>query len=238
MRRSVGQRGVQWLSVAVVLAGLPLGMFGAAPAAAQAAGEVVRCESRELDRVHCPMDVSQGVELVRQLSDSACIRGSEWDVERGGIWVALGCRGEFRPKGAPATALTRRVVRCESDGRQNSCPVMLRGAPVRLLRQLSAWPCKEGRSWGVRRNEIWVSRGCDGEFELGAEDGSGFVDVPRLVVCESKGKVRRLCGITVERGVRLRRQISSTPCVEGGNWGWSRDGIWVDAGCRGEFQVD
>ncbi|MEQ4575399.1 MAG: DUF3011 domain-containing protein [Gammaproteobacteria bacterium] len=200
----------------------------------------VRCESRGMERRHCPIDTANGVQLVRQLSESTCIRGSEWDVEPngGGIWVALGCRAEFRSIRPQGDALTRRVVRCESNGPQTSCPVMLRGEPVRLLRQRSAWPCKEGRTWGTRRNEIWVSRGCDGEFEIGAEDGSGFVDVPRRVTCESKNRIRRMCGVSVERGVRLGRQISGTACVQDKNWGWSRDGIWVDGGCRAEFIVD
>ena len=238
MRRAVGRcsgRVLTWAGAAA------LALAACASSAAQTADSdgVVRCQSRDMGRVHCPMDTSKGVELVRQLSDNACIRGSEWDIERDGIWVSLGCRGEFRPtRPASTTALMRRVVRCESDGRQNGCPVMLRGAPVRLLRQLSAWPCKEGRSWGVRRNEIWVSRGCDAEFEIGAEDGSGFVNVPRPLICESKSKTRRMCGTTIEHGARLQRQLSNTACVEGHSWGWSRDGVWVDDGCRAEFVVD
>lgn len=130
------------------------------------------------------------------------------------------------------------MVRCDSNGSKVACPVILRGAPVRLLRQRSVWPCKEGRSWGTRRNEIWVSRGCDGEFEVGAEDGSGFVDMPRTLTCESKSRSRRMCGVSVERSVRLRKQISGSPCVEGQTWGWSRDGVWVNDGCRAEFIVD
>jgi len=231
------------LALAAALGLVPANAAVAEPVGAGAGASsdptLVRCESRDMARTHCPMDTRNGVELVRQLSSNPCIRGSEWDIEREGVWVALGCRGEFRPLRGPAAKVQmRRVVRCESDGRQSSCPVMLRGAPVRLLRQRSVWPCKEGRSWGVRRNEIWVSRGCDGEFEVGAEDGSGFVDVPRLVTCESKSKARRLCGITVERGVRLQRQLSASACVEGTSWGWSRDGVWVDDGCRAEFVVD
>lgn len=200
----------------------------------------VRCEAQGMGRQHCPIDTSNGVQLVRQLSESTCIRGSEWDVEPkgGGVWVTFGCRAEFRSIRPQGSEPTRRVVRCESDGRQESCPVMLRGAPVRLLRQLSSWPCREGSTWGVRRNEIWVSRGCNAEFEIGAEDGSGFVDAPRTVVCESKKHVRRMCGVSVERGVRLGRQLSGTPCVQDKNWGWGRDGIWVDGGCRAEFIVD
>ncbi len=63
---------------------------------------------------------------------------------------------------------------------------MLRGVPVRLLRQLSLFPCKKNVTWGRKHHEIWVSSGCKGEFELGAEDGSGFVDMPWRLICESK----------------------------------------------------
>ena len=200
----------------------------------------VRCESRDMGRQHCPIDTAYGVQLVRQLSSNTCDRGTDWDVELegGGLWVTSGCRAEFHSMRPPGDVPTRRVVHCNSNGRQESCPVMLRGAPVRLLRQLSAWPCKEGRTWGVRRNEIWVSRGCDGEFEIGAEDGSGFIDAPRMVTCESKGRARRTCGVSVEHGVHVGRQISGTQCVQGKNWGWNRDGVWVDNGCRADFIVD
>lgn len=200
---------------------------------------VVRCESRDMTWVHCPMSTDQGVQLVRQLSDNDCIRGSEWGSDATGVWVTLGCRAEFRPNPveAPRSAM-RRVLRCESDGRLESCPVMLRGAPVRLMRQLSSVPCREERSWGVRRNEIWVARGCRGEFEIGAADGSGFPAGSRPVLCESKGKARRRCGVSVQDHVQLRRQLSGAPCVQNDSWGWDRDGIWVDKGCRAEFSVN
>ncbi|WP_368734132.1 DUF3011 domain-containing protein, partial [Enterobacter cloacae] len=66
----------------------------------------------------------------------------------------MGCRAEFRARRAAGAAppadssgkrLVRRVVRCESNGRPQSCPVRLDGAPVRLLRQLSVLPCREGQ---------------------------------------------------------------------------------------------
>jgi len=218
------------------------------PAAAQGsdgyADGVVRCQSRDLAWVHCDMDVSGGVELVRQLSDSACVRGSEWGTDRSGVWVTMGCRAEFQSQRAASSAsdapkrLTRRVVRCESNGRPQSCPVRLEGAPVRLLRQNSRMPCREGHSWGYRRNEIWTTRGCEGDFEIGAVDGSGFVDVPRRVTCESKDRRKRFCGASISSGVNLVRQLSGRACEEGRSWGWDKRGIWVDDGCRAEFSVN
>lgn len=211
------------------------GLSAADPAAPE--GDVVQCGSKDELRSTCPMDVSKGVQLVRQLSTSDCIRETSWGVGDGVVWVSRGCRAEFARQ-EKSSRTTRRVVRCESKGRVEVCPVVLRGAPVRLLRQQSVLPCTEGRSWGYSRNEVWVSRGCQGQFEVGAEDGSGFVDTPRRVVCESKGGLRRECGVSITRRASLVEQLSSAACREGESWGWNRNGIWVDKGCRGEFSAD
>lgn len=223
---------------------LCLGMLpGVAWGESDYSGQVVRCQSSDMEWVHCDMPVANGVDLVRQLSDNSCVRGSEWGTDRTGVWVTLGCRAEFRSRGAAGQAASgprnvRRVVRCESNGRPSSCPVILQGQPVRLLRQLGAMPCREGHSWGVKRNEIWVTRGCQADFEVGAADGSGFLDVPRTLVCESKSKQRRFCGAGISKSVRLVKQLSGSPCEEGRGWGWDRNGVWVDNGCRAEFQVN
>ncbi|MBN6152543.1 DUF3011 domain-containing protein [Xanthomonas sp. AmX2] len=237
MKWSYGLGGWCWLGLAVSV--WPMALQAADGPAGGYAAAVVRCESRDMSWVHCPMPTDQGVELVRQLSDNDCVRGSEWGSDGTGVWVTLGCRAEFRPNQPDLPRGTmRRVLRCESDGRVQSCPVMLRGAPVRLMRQLSSVPCREERSWGVRRNEIWVSRGCRGEFEIGANDGSGFPVGSRFLLCESKGRSKRRCGISIHQDVQIRRQLSGTACVQDESWGWDRDGVWVDKGCRAEFSVN
>ncbi len=227
---------MKWFCGVLLLVSPPLFAAVKDDAAASATG-VVRCESEDELRVYCPVNTGQGVQMVRQLSVRDCIRESSWGFEQGKVWVSDGCRAEFAPR-TQSTRLTRRVVRCESKGRVEVCPVVLRGAPVRLLRQQSVLPCREGRSWGYGRNEIWVSRGCQGQFEVGAEDGSGFVDVPRRITCESKGELRRECGVSVTHRVTLLKQLSNAPCQEGDSWGWDRFGVWVDKGCRAEFSAD
>ena len=227
---------MKWFCGVLLLVSPPLFAAVKDDAGASATG-VVRCESEDELRVYCPINTGQGVQMVRQLSVRDCIRESSWGFEQGKVWVSDGCRAEFAPR-TQSTRLTRRVVRCESKGRVEVCPVVLRGAPVRLLRQQSVLPCREGRSWGYGRNEIWVSRGCQGQFEVGAEDGSGFVDVPRRITCESKGELRRECGVSVIHRVTLLKQLSNAPCQEGDSWGWDRFGVWVDKGCRAEFSAD
>ena len=105
----------------LLLAPTVLAARESAPAAADR--QVVRCESGEQLRTFCPMDSSAGVQLVRQLSRRDCIRETSWGVEGNAVWVSQGCRAEFaRPQATTRT--TRRVVRCESKGRTEVCPVV------------------------------------------------------------------------------------------------------------------
>ena len=232
----------RWLAAArwggCVIAGLWLPWVDASARSPTAeTAEVVRCESEDQRRVQCAMETRSGVYMIRQLSQTPCIRESDWGVDREGVWVARGCRAEFGVRGAVA-GVSRRIVRCESRrGGNETCPVTLRGDPVRLHRQLSRLPCRQDESWGVVRNGVWVSRGCKAEFELGDRD-TGFPEGPRMLTCESKDRLRRFCGISVDWGVTLWRQLSASSCAEGQSWGWERDGVWVDGGCRAEFAVN
>ncbi len=57
-----------------------------------------------------------------------------------------------------------------------------------------------------------------------------------VVRCESKGG-RRICQVDNIGSVVLRKQRSISSCTEGESWGYTRDTIWVDHGCRADFQV-
>ena len=35
----------------------------------------------------------------------------------------------------------------------------------------------------------------------------------------------------------MTRQISGSPCIQGQTWGFDDRGVWVDRGCRAEFQA-
>jgi len=58
-------------------------------------GDIVRCESRDGRTSRCNT-YGGDAQLVRQLSDSACIRNRTWGVDYQGLWVSGGCRAEFR----------------------------------------------------------------------------------------------------------------------------------------------
>lgn len=148
--------------------------------------QLVRCESSDGRYRQCNVSVSRGgdARLVRKLSRTECIEGTTWGVNRMGIWVDKGCRGEFaldsqrrgddryRPYpgngygGDPYGGGPTQNIRCESrDSGTTRCAAnAYRG--VQLLRQLSNSACTEGRTWGWNRNEIWVSQGCRAEFAV------------------------------------------------------------------------
>ncbi|MDR1076403.1 MAG: DUF3011 domain-containing protein [Xanthomonadaceae bacterium] len=240
IRRLAGPgRAALRIRILAIFCGLPLLLPWASGAESRNdyGTQVVRCESRSMRMVRCAMDTGNGVDLVRQLSGNACIRNSDWGTDSRGLWVTHGCRAEFASRQRKESA-GQRIIRCESvDGRQQVCRVALRGGEVRLLRQLTAAPCRLHSTWGVDRNAVWVSRGCSGEFEISDEDGV-FADVERLVRCESRSQRRRVCNTTVLHKVTLSNQLSTSACVEARDWGWNGDGIWVDHGCRAEFRVD
>jgi hypothetical protein len=58
------------------------------------------------------------------------------------------------------------------------------------------------------------------------------------IYCASDDGRRHTCPINTSVGiVRLLNQKSGAACVQGRTWGYTRNGIWVDRGCRADFEV-
>ena len=57
------------------------------------------------------------------------------------------------------------------------------------------------------------------------------------IACASDNGRRAYCDVDTSRGVRLVRQLSGSACQEGSTWGFDSRGVWVDRGCRAEFDV-
>jgi Protein of unknown function (DUF3011). len=165
--------------------------------------------------------------------------------------LLAGCVGYYPPSGSaypdgypggsygPGDPGTGSVVRCESlDGRTRYCDADVRGG-VRLTRQLSRTECVRGRNWDYDNRGIRVGGGCRAEFATGGGSGgyAGGSYAQQTIRCESTDGRERHCSVPVRSGVQLSRQLSRTPCVQGRNWRWDRNGVWVTDGCRGEFRV-
>jgi hypothetical protein len=57
-----------------------------------------------------------------------------------------------------------------------------------------------------------------------------------IVSCSSNGR-REYCQADTRGGVLLQRQRSQAECRQGSSWGFDDRGIWVDRGCRADFEV-
>ena len=214
---------------------------------------VIRCESNDNRQRVCNTGW-RGATLVRQLSDTRCIEGRNWGSNNGSIWVSGGCRAEFTEgrggwggggnwNGNNGNAGT---IRCESnDNRQRVCNTGWRRAT--LVRQLSNTRCIEGRNWGASNGSVWVSGGCRGEFAEGRGGGgwggsnghwsdNQYGTSNYMVECSSNDNRPRSCPWERRQGRPVVvQQLSSTQCVEGRNWGYNGNSLWVSGGCRARF---
>lgn len=208
-------------------------------------GARLRCESVHGDLRQCAIPGGAGVRLDRRLSRAPCIQRRSWGQSDGAIWVSDGCRAEFivdggasLPTQVPAGSAgpdTSRLVSCGSrSGRWTHCDADTRGR-VELVRQVSRQPCVRSQSWGTDTRGIWVSGGCRADFRLGT---APWAAAPAARFrCESRRGRRTHCEADMQAGVRVVRQLSRAACVEAATWGVEPRGVWVQDGCRAEFEV-
>jgi hypothetical protein len=124
---------------------------------------------------------------------------------------------------------------------------------ARMIHQNSGSPCTEGRSWGHRGSQLWVDHGCRAEFEVAVrgrdgeqdrsgQDRGGFQIGGRSrtfnMQCDSNDMGYHACPVQGEVvRARMMHQNSGSACTEGRSWGYRRGELWVDHGCRAEFEV-
>jgi hypothetical protein len=142
----------------------------------------------------------------------------------------------WRGIGGPA----QRVTCSSNSGNRVHCKADTTG-DVRMVRQISGSPCRQNQTWGYDSNGIWVDRGCRAEFEVAPRSdtwgwGSTSSSVT-TITCSSNSGSRVHCNADTRGGVRLVRQISGSPCRQNETWGYDSSGVWVDRGCRAEFEV-
>ena len=138
------------------------------------------CESRNHDRVDCRVSgIDPGsVRIERQLSHSACNRGSTWGVSEGensppGIWVDKGCRATFAYS-------TRGGHMGGGSGHSGSGASLDHGGRIRNICAAAV-----ARQVGVSPNDVVVTRSTISE---GTGNHVIYVGVPRATadwVCEA-----------------------------------------------------
>ena len=229
-------------------------------------GTVIRCSSDDMHRNYCNIGPNNGVQLLRQVSEARCIQGQTWGYTRNQIWVDRGCRADFQIIAASGGygqggygQGTGALVQCSSDDMHRHYCTIPRGSSVRVARQLSQAQCVEGTTFGVANDQLWVDRGCRAEFEViqGAwRDGrrdrdddddrdrdrdrdrdGGYNSGSNIIRCSSDDRGYHTCNMGRHGDVRMARQLSQSPCTEGQTWGVRGNQIWVNRGCRAEFEV-
>ena len=126
------------------------------------------------------------------------------------------------------------MVYCPSDDMGRAwCPADARFG-VRMIRQRSQAACVEGQTWGSGKRGIWVDRGCRADFRV---VGDWQKNAAALVYCPSDYMNRNFCRADTRDGVFIIRQRSEADCVFNRTWGYDRDRIWVDRGCRADFEI-
>ncbi len=205
---------------------------------------VITCASNSGGRVYCPADTRAGVQLVNQRSDSPCVFGRTWGYDARRIWVDRGCRADFQVTPTWGGWDQGYNVYCASDsGGRQRCPTDTRGG-VQMVRQRSSSPCVYMQTWGWDKAGIWVDRGCRADFQIGSTGGPGWKPGgpgwqpgKNVVTCSSNNGSRNVCPTNTRGGVRLIRQRSDADCIYRSTWGYDGRGIWVDRGCRADFEV-
>ena len=171
-------------------------------------GGYVHCESHNYNREYCSVDTGGGVRLVNQTSHSACVEGRTWGFDHGGIWVFQGCAGEFQ------VGVGGHGGDQYEDGH-------------------SSGSYSGGYSSGAHSDDAYSA---GGGHPNGGYGGTGHGNRETLR-CESIDGVRNFCDARHNRRIRLLRQLSSSDCIEGRSWNATDRGVFVEHGCRADFEV-
>ena len=227
----------------------------------RSSAQTLTCSSDDGHRHYCPANTRGGVRMVNQRSGSACNQGYSWGFDRGGVWVDHGCRADFAIDSyqyrGPAPGSVGTITCSSDDGQRHYCNLDSRGR-VQLQRQRSGSSCTEGYSWGSDGRAIWVDHGCRADFSVESGRGGWNRDDDRdrdrdrdrqwdrndyqggqdqVISCSSDDMHRHYCPADTRGGVQLLKQRSDASCRQGRSWGYDRSGIWVDHGCRADFQI-
>ena len=150
-------------------------------------------------------------------------------------------------------------VVCRSrEGERVVCNTGMNGRMQLISRFKNSGACIEGRTWGQRRNHVWVSDNCRARFAAVYPDRAARGDWMRddrsdwmrddrgrmgdgsdySVVCTSNGSPQH-CNWDTRYGTpRLVQRTSQADCVQGRSWGYTeRGGLWVSEGCHARFAV-
>ncbi len=171
------------------------------------AQSVVRCDSSGTRRKYCSVNTSGGVNMRYQYSQQGCWQNQTWGYDNNGIWVSNGCRADFT-LGSP---------RSTEDN----------GGGGKLITGLILGAIAGAAVSGAVSNR-------DNNYDNNNDNYDGYRNTVR---CESNDMGYHRCSVGRVGYAEIARQFSGSPCEHGRTWGYNRNFIWVDRGCRADFWV-
>ena len=127
----------------------------------------VVCSSVDNRYRECAVPFRGRAVLNQQISQSACVEGQSWGQKPGLVWVNRGCRARFTmvPDQVGNAPGSRPSVVCKSQqGVRAVCNTGMDGRMQLISRFKNSGACIEGRTWGQRANQVWVSDNCRARF--------------------------------------------------------------------------
>jgi hypothetical protein len=176
--------------------------------ASLSAQTVIRCDSSGPRKV-CPADTRGGVSLRYQYSQEGCWQGNTWGTTSDSIWVSGGCKADFTLGAVPPP---------QPEAKKDSSGDALAGLLIGALAGVAI-----GAAVSNNNNQ--------------PPPYPGYDNYSRQVRCNSGNMDYVRCNTGRIRSAELSRQYSGSPCIFGQTWGYRRDFIWVDRGCRADFWV-
>jgi hypothetical protein len=180
------------------------------------------CESQGAARQQCAIAGATAIRLARQTSANPCRLNDTYGIGFGYIWVSSGCRGDFDVTvgGSTSTGTWDRNHGAHDSGYGHANDG-----------NGTYGNGNYGNGTNGRRNSG------NGTYDNGLPTTSGL---PDRVTCESTSGQKTECRIrdgAQMQGVQLIKQTSTAACTKYITWGVAPGVLWVDKGCRGEFEV-
>jgi len=198
-------------AAAVVMAALSVPML-------MIAQSVVRCDS-EGPRKTCHADTRGGIALRYQYSSQGCWQGDTWGYTASTVWVSNGCKADFSLGTVPHT-------QAQTQSQGSSSGDVLAGVLIGAL------------AGAAISNAVRDSNNHHDDYDDSWRDGDYDYDgYRRRVQCNSDDMGMHECRVRHIGYAEVARQYSGSPCIYGRSWGYDRNYIWVDRGCRADFWV-
>jgi len=116
------------------------------------------------------------VRLQRKRSRASCDLNKSYGFRDDVLWVRDGCEGDFEVTYRPGQGTDWgfsnspsmiKTLTCKSDQfREGVCKAGGEISGLRVLKTRSRAKCTENKTYGFRKDEIWVTEGCEADFEV------------------------------------------------------------------------